>query len=260
MLDNEFRDELLEVLRTFHEFCETHGLKYYLIGGGLIGAVRHGGFIPWDDDIDVALSRDDFQKLIALQDKVPAGFKLQEPFLGDEYSNTMVRMHSTRLLVQQDFLKKFNIGPWIDVFPLDNTFDNRLARKAHFFAAYLLKVFSASRLGGVQVTGSVKAKLKLLLYYVLRPIPLRWCAGAYNKVMMLKRKPGTYMANLTGRWREKEIIARPELAKRALYDFETIKVYSFADYDKWLGRVYGSYMELPKEQDRVPDHSLDRVE
>lgn len=260
MINEEFRSELLKVLKEFHNFCEEHKLIYYLIGGGLIGAIRHKGFIPWDDDIDVAMPREDYEKFLQLKEGLSSDFNVAEPFKADDYSNTMVRMYSTKYLIQQDFIKKFTIGPWIDVFPLDYTFDNHAIRKFHFSSVYLLKVLNACRLGGIQVTGGLKSKAKLGVYYMLSPVPKNTLANIFNKVITIKKKPSRYMANLTGRWREKELIETAELANRSLYDFESIEIFSFTNYDKWLSRVYGEYMQLPAEHKRTPDHSTERVQ
>lgn len=259
MLDNKFRNELLAVLQQYHEFCDEHHLTYYLIGGGLIGAIRHQGFIPWDDDIDVAMPREDYEKFLSLKDRIPSGYKVAEPFISTDYSNTMVRMYSTNYKIQQNYLKKFTIGPWIDVFPLDYTYDNSTLRKLHFDIVYLLKILNACKLGGIEVTGGLKSKLKFLTYQALRPIPKDLLSTLFIKTITLKQTPSKYLANLTGRWREKEMIEAVEMNSRSLYDFESIQVYSFLNYDKWLSRVYGEYMTLPPENKRIPDHPVELI-
>ena len=131
MIEEDFKNCLLDVLQTFHDFCEENKLKYYLIGGGLIGAVRHKGFVPWDDDVDVAMPREDYDKFLALKNEIPTGYKLSIPFQKDGYTNTKPRIYSTEYKIQEQFIKRFTLGPWIDVFPLDNTFNNTILRKLH---------------------------------------------------------------------------------------------------------------------------------
>ena len=75
-VDNEIKKALLEAMDEFHRVCEKHNLKYYLIGGSLIGAIRHKGCIPWDDDIDIVMFKDDFKKLLQLKSEFLFDFRL----------------------------------------------------------------------------------------------------------------------------------------------------------------------------------------
>lgn len=261
MIEQDFKQSLLEVLAEFHSFCEQHNLSYYLIGGGLIGALRHKGFIPWDDDVDVAMPRRDFEQFLLLKEQLGEGFKVSIPFLGDGYTNTMARMYGTRYKIQEQFIKRFTIGPWIDVFPLDNMFDSPLLRKLHFRLIYIFKVLNACKLGGVSVEeGRKKAKSKLYVHYLLKPVPSCLLSKPFEWLQTIKKKPAKYMGNLMGRWKEKEIIETKELEETVLLPFESIHLKTFKNYDAWLKRVYGDYMQLPPEESRVPDHFFDVVE
>lgn len=258
MLKDGFKESLLDVLAEFHCFCERHGLRYYLIGGGLIGAVRHKGFIPWDDDIDVAMPREDFERFLSLRGTLDNSFKVSIPFEGDGYANTMPRIYSTRIRIQEQFIKRFTTGPWIDIFPLDNTFDSSFLRKLHFRLVYIFKVLNACKLGGISVEhGRKKARSKMLVYYMLKLVPGFLLSKPFGWLQKIKRKPGRYVGNLMGRWREKEIIERDELERTASLPFEGIQLETFGNYKAWLEKVYGNYMELPPEAQRVPDHYFD---
>lgn len=261
MIEQKFKDSLLNVLSQFHDFCNEHELRYYLIGGGLIGAVRHQGFIPWDDDVDVAMPREDYEKFLALKDKLPEGYKLSIPFKGDGYTNTMSRMYSTDYKIQEQFINRFTIGPWIDVFPLDNTFDSAFLRKLHFLFIYIFKILNAAKLGGVSVEeGRKRARLKLYFYYCLRPVPAFFLSKPFEWLQTIKKTPGRYIGNLMGRWREKEIIELKEIEETVLLPFETIHLTTFKNYEAWLSRVYGDYMKLPPKEMQVPDHYFDIVD
>lgn len=260
MQNSEFNQHMLDVLSTFHEFCLEHDLRYFLIGGGLIGAVRHGGFIPWDDDIDVAMPRKDYERFLSLRDSVSEGFKVSLPFKGDGYTNTMTRMYSTQYRIQEQFIKRFTLGPWIDIFPIDNTFDNEFLRKIHFKIAYIFKILNACKLGGVAVNeGRKKARSKLFTYYLMKLVPGSFLSVPFEWLLTVKKKPGTYVANLMGRWQDREIIEREYLDESCLVPFENIKLSTFKNYDAWLVRVYGDYMKLPPVDERVPDHFFDTV-
>lgn len=261
MIEDKFRQNLLDVLKVYDAFCKEHNLRYYLIGGGLIGALRHGGFIPWDDDIDVAMPRKDYEKFLTLRHLLPDAFKVSIPFSDKNYTNTKPRMYSTDLKIQEQFIKRFTLGPWIDVFPLDYTFNHAFLRKLHFRLVYIFKVLNACKLGGVSVLeGRKRAKAKLYVYYLLKLVPSVFLSAPFIWLQTLVSKETKYVGNLMGRWREKEIIESSELAETTALNFENITLDTFKNHDKWLHRVYGNYMKLPPVAQQVPDHYFDIIE
>ena len=137
----------LDMLRFFKDFCEKNGITFYFIGGGLIGALRNGGFIPWDDDIDVLLPRDDYERLCRLwQEQYPDGrFRLLRTddhiFTGNIFATvtdtnyTMVKANQADIDIPH--------GLVIDVFPLDVCPDSNFARKRQYFWTLLYSLFLA---------------------------------------------------------------------------------------------------------------------
>ncbi|NLA72216.1 MAG: LicD family protein [Clostridiales bacterium] len=115
--------ELL-ILKNFHEYCKKHNLTYYLIGGALLGAKRYGGFIPWDDDIDVAMFREDYNKLQALWEKEPIdGCFLQSGKTDPKFARGIlkIRMNDTKALEYTSRNIDIHHGIYIDIFPIDYT-------------------------------------------------------------------------------------------------------------------------------------------
>ena len=112
----------LDILIEFDRICKKHGLKYFLMCGTLLGAIRHKGFIPWDDDIDVAMPRDDFNKLNTLQEEFKHPFFLQTPLTDKEFagSHTCIRNTNTSAISPIIRFQKMNHGLFIDVFALDH--------------------------------------------------------------------------------------------------------------------------------------------
>lgn len=113
------KEKLIGVLRVYDEFCNENNLGYFACGGTAIGAVRHHGFIPWDDDIDVYMRRSDYERLIKIRDKLPKGFKIAA--LGDEnYIYPFAKLYDENTtLVEYDVFPQCKIGVFIDIFPLD---------------------------------------------------------------------------------------------------------------------------------------------
>ena len=114
----DIQNRLLEMLKFFHEYCVEHGLKYYLIGGSMLGAARHHGFIPWDDDIDIGLPRYDFDRLSAMFEN-KGRFILETPHTPENLCYPFSKLYdSTTTLVDNKRHKQVR-GLYIDIFPID---------------------------------------------------------------------------------------------------------------------------------------------
>lgn len=112
----------LQILIDFHEFCKQHGLQYYLIGGALLGAIRYQGFIPWDDDIDVAMPRDDYERLQEIWvAESPKGYFLQSGKTDVQFSRCIlkIRKDGTHLTERTSRNVPMHDGIYIDIFPID---------------------------------------------------------------------------------------------------------------------------------------------
>ncbi|MDR2410347.1 MAG: LicD family protein, partial [Bacteroidales bacterium] len=117
----------LDILKEFIKVCNKYNLRYFADGGTLLGAIRHKGFIPWDDDIDIAMLREDYDKLVKIG---PKEFKhpyfFQTPYTDKYYyqGHAKIRNSNTTGISRHEFNKKFNRGIFIDIFPLDNIPDH----------------------------------------------------------------------------------------------------------------------------------------
>lgn len=165
----------LRLLAAFDEVCRRRGLTYFAGGGTLLGAVRHGGYIPWDDDIDLFMLREDYDRLLTLESDFAAPFFLQTAYNDVGYSRGHAQLRldgTTAILAGERGHYRFHQGIFIDVFPLDFVPDDpaqqaaqrrRLARWNKWLAAT------------VRYPGSPhKSPLKTALHYLLSPIPYRW--------------------------------------------------------------------------------------
>ena len=116
--------EELEILKRFVRICDKHGLRYYLVGGTLLGAVRHRGFIPWDDDIDVAMMRSDYECFAEIcQKELGAEYFYQSPETDPYYFLTYAKIRKNGTLAYEERFRnsKFNKGVFIDIIPLDHS-------------------------------------------------------------------------------------------------------------------------------------------
>lgn len=113
----------LEVMKELHAFCVKHGLRYILAYGTLLGAIRHKGFIPWDNDMDVIMPREDVKKLVEINKKNPIGknVRLFHYTTDANYHYPIVRACNTKTIVQPTYLREMidDMGVWVDIFPMD---------------------------------------------------------------------------------------------------------------------------------------------
>lgn len=244
-----------EILDVVHRICVEHGLRYSLAWGTLLGAVRHGGFIPWDDDIDLMMPREDYEKLLAIwTEAAPKGYILQNTRTESDFTQNFTKIrkdHTTFLQYDSERTKRYHKGIFIDIFPGDRVPANGIARKAQYAACAVNLLYSRGFASGFG--GGIGAIEKILLKApVEKHAARRECAerfisrwnghGALQYVFpcTIQDSRRYYPANIFD-------------------DFKTIEFNSkrymcVTDTDAVLRVNYGNYMQLPPEAERVWTH------
>ena len=245
------------ILKRFHDICCKNGLFYNVFGGTMLGAIRHRGFIPWDDDIDVVMPFSDYDKLEEVL-KNDEELIVKKP--GDRgYAYPFIKICLRKTVLMEKLISRYSmIGAYIDVFPVggypqkdEDWFFKRLASlkkkrglavsKIHPSKIWWKKLFFPVRLLQAfpyRITGAERIEKK-------EESLLRSCSTEGNGFLLLQGAG----------WGKKGKIEKDIFFERVLYRFGDLNVYGIKEYDEHLKRLYGDYMTLPPEEKRVSNHS-----
>ena len=248
------------LLEAFDAYCKRHGLTYCLCGGSLLGAVRHKGFIPWDDDIDLMMPRDDYERLRDLARKEPVADFLVHRYPGDaHYPYGFAKIVDTKTVIYERNITDDGQrdGLALDIFPLDRMYT--AAWKNRLLLTRIKFWIQVGKVGAGMIRperDSLKKRLRNLVMVLLRPIA---ACTRYEKVMAKVDRIAAGRRNLTpyivgnlgwpNQW--KDMFPKEVFDSYVDLDFETGRFPCPVGYDAYLTQLYGNYMRIPKEGERV---------
>lgn len=252
------QNRLLEMAKVFHNFCEENGLKYYMCGGTMLGAVRHGGFIPWDDDMDFVMMREEYEKMIALKDKMDGRFTFNFHNCNKNFKYGFCKMYDeTTTCVETQSSTKFVGGVFLDIFPLDNIGDDPVkANKLQLKICRRRKIVYSVMQKGKR---STLIKTVLASFFQLLPKTQKWFDWPYKAIKKYKGEKTKYVTNVFGSDKGRGVLPIRSFGTPKLYNFEDTQLYGLENYDEYLTICYGDYMTLPPIEKRVV-HSLEKVD
>jgi lipopolysaccharide cholinephosphotransferase len=247
---DEMKKIELDIMKYIHELCEKENLKYYLAYGTLIGAVRHKGFIPWDDDIDIVMPRKDYEKLIKIMSKSDGIYKICcVENDGRTYNLPWIKMYDSRTLVKErGYYQGFNYGLFVDIFPLDglgNTYEEAKA------------ITEKVKVNKYRIWCMDSVKNKGIKGRLLNLIGRK----TFNRLMLHELKKNDFykskwIGSIMGTYMDNEIHKQEIYKDRCLLEFEGEQYWGPAMYSECLTATYGDYMKLPPKEEQITHHNM----
>ena len=258
------QDKILFILKEFISICEENNLTYYALGGTLLGAVRHKGFIPWDDDIDIGMPREDYEKFKKVApDLLPSNYKfLNEDTPGYKKAFSVIRDDSTKIIMNYS-KEELVESLWIDVFPLDGMPSNKLKKKIHSFRyLYTRMMVQLSQFNSLVNQKKENRPLteKVIIGFanavnIEKIISFTWAQKKYLKTIKKYSFNEAFAGNYTGAYKLREIVPSDYFGQPVLLQFEDLKLSCPHKFREYLTAIYGAdYMQLPPEEKRVLHH------
>ncbi len=262
---NDLQKKQLEILKAFIKVCEKYNLKYFLVGGSCIGAIRHHGFIPWDDDVDVGMPRPDYDKFMTLQKEYEGTPYFIQNWKSDKnycYNFAKLRDSSTTFIENYWANTRMNHGVWVDIFPIDGMSYNDIIPAKKF------KRLVSRNWWNVYMSyfSSMKRKFHKATFFkdlwcnflgvVFWPLNIGKWRQKHNekKAKKIPFEKSILAGNLFGTNPKKEAMKKEIFTEFVQVPFEDIMVSVPKDYDSYLKNLFGDYMKLPPENQRVGHH------
>lgn len=253
----EVKKTELNILSTVDDFCRKNNIKYSLAYGTLLGAVRHKGFIPWDDDIDIWMTRENYNKFIRTWEQNPVqGYILQNTDLEEDFSQnfTKIRKDNTAFIqTEEEKTTNYHKGIFIDIFPLDRVAKTPSKIAVQKFYAMLTMLFYRK-----YAPPTEKGLKKYISKFFLKIVPKSKYENARkhfeNRYLSLSGDVDcSWLSNST--YRDLSIYYDSDMMDDYTFlQFEGRNFMSVSNWDHALKMQYGDYMQLPPEKDRVWKH------
>lgn len=249
-----------DVLCEVDRICKKYQIKYALGFGTLIGAVRHQGFIPWDDDVDICMMRKDYEKFkdICKTELNPKYF-YQSRDTDPEYYHLFDKIRVNGTVFKEDLIAEHDIhhGVYIDIFPMDYVPTNSFLRGIQFWKFHFYRTGLMAKYMSMEERTGYKLLAAKVVRALFRPFSLdSLYKNATREACRYDGKRSSYIFNFCSAINEKSLCHASCLEDVVYAKFEDKEFLIPKEYDEVLRVEYGDYMQLPPEKDRVPHHHL----
>lgn len=255
----ELQNGLLEMYQCFYDLMEQERLDVFLVGGSALGAVRHQGFIPWDDDMDVAMLRADFERMewLLAERNGKIGVYQYLPAENEVYPDAPIgHLYDTRIVKKHGYDRT----PAIDIHPLDGVPERGILRKMQNILSKVYYLFAYNH-----PTKNKGSAMRAMTGAILAVTPERlrrtYLKGAKKFITRWNRQDMTHICSLFGEaGYTREILPYGMVVPARRISFENREFKTFADIEGYLAGRYGDYMTLPPEEERQPLHGVSDIE
>lgn len=263
----KYKQKVFGIAKAFDAFCTKHELRYFALAGTCIGAIRHKGIIPWDDDMDFGMPRNDYERFLTLAESVMSkDYYVISARTDKNYYNSIAKMCDANTTLWESPQCQCTIGAFIDIFPLDGLPNTSEEERVSYFNNYL-KLRNAAE--GVALQSNIKALLSSIKHKDvkrLQRIYYNWKYRLLNRPNDLFSKCDDYLLQYPyedseyvayfGTFRGAKVISSKKCFSSYIYmPFEDFQVRVPVGYDEYLRNAYGDYMKFPPENKRVLNHS-----
>ncbi|MDR1746679.1 MAG: LicD family protein [Tannerella sp.] len=250
---DECHQLLLSIAVEFDKICIKHRIPYYMLGGTMLGAVRHNGFIPWDDDMDFGVPRSFYNRLIqALSNELPSHLRVLTRENNEFAEFNYIKIDDTRTRLSDVWYDgKMALGIHIDIFPLDD--GTKWPVCTYPFASYIafllrikdyLAISPKKRKGFKKIIAcALRCLFPLKTVWLLRFIA--WC------IQVFTAKYSKFYINYYGHWHTKEVVRKTIFGIPKVYDFAGHSFLGINNANSYLKKLYGNYMKLPPKKKRL---------
>lgn len=259
---NKVQQKQFEILKELDRLCRKNNIKYSLSGGTMLGAVRHKGFIPWDDDVDVHMIRKEYEKFkkVALKEMDEKFFYQDletDPGYGNFYAK--IRLNNTRYV--ENISKDVNAhkGIYIDIFPIDSY---KKESVFDFYKVVFYRMLLLLKSNYIIEANTLVKKIELLILKFIKIfVTKKFVIKRVEKIKLNNstKNPKNYI-NYDEVYFDKPLLTKNMIEKLAEYEFEGKKFFGPKDYEEYLTYFYGDYMQLPPENERENRHGIIEIE
>lgn len=256
---DEVKETQLKILDFVDSFCKENNIQYSLCGGTMIGAVRHKGYIPWDDDIDIFMPRPDYEKFCSTFNKESGDFSVINCFSDKQYFYAFAKVTDKKTKLIEPIYDRTvkNLGVYIDLFPVDGLPDDSKKRVSYWKKMLAKRNFSTVVYKKRRPNLNVFQKItQRCFFHIFRILPANFFAKKINKFAM-KNDFGSseYVACSVFGYGRKEEMLKSVFDSFEDVDFEGRKFKALSGWKTYLTNLYGDFMMLPPKEQQVAKHS-----